>query len=165
MGIVVRWSIDRTASAAFQGAWVQSGHPVRPFAVRRLSTGQTVTTHPHLLSPILGVVNRTISTFLIKQTGLKGTQAQTGAVTLIQRFGSAANLNIHLHCLFLDGVYDTTGEVPVFHPVHSPSAEQVQTLLNTSIKRIMKLLTRLGYLVEEQGLTYMAENDTGECWS
>ena len=26
-------------------------------------------------------------------------------VTLIQRFGSAANLNIHLHCLVLDGVY------------------------------------------------------------
>jgi hypothetical protein len=53
--------------------------------------------HPHLLSPVLGVVNRTISTFLIKQAGLKGTKAQTGAVTLIQRFGSAANLNSHLH--------------------------------------------------------------------
>ena len=38
-----------------------------------------------------------------------------GAVTLIQRFGSAANLNIHLHCLVLDGVYrrGTEGE-PVF---------------------------------------------------
>jgi hypothetical protein len=32
-------------------------------------------------------------------------RADTGAVTLIQRFGSAANLNIHLHCLVLDGVY------------------------------------------------------------
>ena len=28
-----------------------------------------------------------------------------GAVMLIQRLGSAANLNIHLHCLVLDGVY------------------------------------------------------------
>jgi hypothetical protein len=27
------------------------------------------------------------------------TPADTGVVTLIQRFGSAANLNIHLHCL------------------------------------------------------------------
>jgi len=26
-------------------------------------------------------------------------------VTLIQRFGSALNLNIHCHMLFLDGVY------------------------------------------------------------
>jgi hypothetical protein len=29
--------------------------------------------------------------------------ARTGAVTLIQCFGSALNLNIHLHMLFLDG--------------------------------------------------------------
>jgi len=29
----------------------------------------------------------------------------TGAVALIQRFGSALNLNIHFHMLFLDGVY------------------------------------------------------------
>jgi len=35
----------------------------------------------------------------------------TGAVTLIQRFGSALNLNIHFHMLFLDGVYtsDSSG--------------------------------------------------------
>jgi len=34
-----------------------------------------------------------------------GSCVQFGAVTLIQRFGSALNLNIHLHRLFLDGVY------------------------------------------------------------
>ena len=43
-----------------------------------------------------------IATFLIKHSGfkrgLKRDEAHTGAVTLIQRFGSAANLNIHLHC-------------------------------------------------------------------
>jgi hypothetical protein len=116
--------------------------------------------HPQLLSPILQVVNRAISTFLIKQAGLKRPQAATGAVTLIQRFGSAANLNIHLHCLVLDGVYDTTGEVPVFHPVRAPTAAQLQTLLNQIIKRVMKLLTRLGYLVEEQDLVFMAETET-----
>ncbi len=44
---------------------------------------------------------RAISTFLIKQAGLRRAQAATGAVTLIQRFGSAANLNIHLHCLVM----------------------------------------------------------------
>jgi hypothetical protein len=30
---------------------------------------------------------------------------QTGAVALIQRFGSALNVNIHFHLLVLDGVY------------------------------------------------------------
>ena len=38
----------------------------------------------------------------------------SGAVTLIQRFGSAANPNIPLHCLVLDGVYRRTGGEPVF---------------------------------------------------
>jgi hypothetical protein len=65
--------------------------------------------HPQLLSPVLQVTHRAISTFLTKQAGLKRAQAATGAVTLIQRFGSAANLNIHLHCLVLDGVYRATG--------------------------------------------------------
>ena len=71
-------------------------------------------TQPPLLSPALQVINRALSTFLIKQAGLTHSQAQTGAVTLIQRFGSAANLNIHLHCLMLDGVYRLTDGVPVF---------------------------------------------------
>ncbi len=31
--------------------------------------------------------------------------SQTGAITLIQRFGSSLNLNIHFHILFLDEVY------------------------------------------------------------
>ena len=33
-----------------------------------------------------------------------------GAITLIQRFGSAVNSNIHFHMLFLDGVYDVQNE-------------------------------------------------------
>ena len=107
--------------------------------------------HPHLLSPVLQVVNRAISSFLIRQAGLKRPQAATGAVTLIQRFGSAANLNIHLHCLVLDGVYRATGDVAVFYRVRNPTTEELQALLGRIIKRIMKLLTRQGYLVEEQG--------------
>ena len=34
--------------------------------------------------------------------------ARTGAVTLIQRFGSALNPNIHFHMLFPGGVYVDT---------------------------------------------------------
>ena len=60
--------------------------------------------HPDLLSPVLQCIHRVVATFLLKQAGLKRGQAHTGAVTLIQRFGSAANLNIHLHCLVLDGL-------------------------------------------------------------
>jgi len=61
--------------------------------------------HPELLAPILQIIHRAIATFLIEQTGIKRDQAATGAVKLIQRFGSAANLNVHLRALVLDGVY------------------------------------------------------------
>ena len=47
---------------------------------------------------VLQVITRALSTFVIKRAGFTRTQAQTGTVTLIQRFGSAANLNIHLLC-------------------------------------------------------------------
>ena len=63
---------------------------------------------PKLVTPVLQVVHRAITRFLLDQAGLKAEQADSGAVTLIQRFGSAANLNIHLHCLVLDGVYRRT---------------------------------------------------------
>ncbi|MCC6212593.1 MAG: transposase zinc-binding domain-containing protein, partial [Burkholderiales bacterium] len=70
-----------------------------PVALRILFAAQ-----PELLTPVLRIVHRVIGRFLLRQAGLKRATADTGAVTLIQRFGSAANLNNHLHCLVLDGV-------------------------------------------------------------
>ena len=64
-----------------------------------------------------------------------------------------ALLNNHLHCIFLDGVYRITDAGPVFQPVRAPTTEQLHPLLNQIIKRTMKLLKRLGYLIEEEGLT------------
>jgi ribosomal protein S27E len=71
-----------------------------PIPLRLLLAAQ-----PELVTPVLQVVHRVISRRLLDQAGLKADEADSGAVTLIQRFGSAANLNIHLHCLVLDGVY------------------------------------------------------------
>jgi ribosomal protein S27E len=114
-------------------------------------------TQPQLLTPLLRLIHRVIARFLIQQAGLKGSEAHTGAVTLIQRFGSAANLNIHLHCLVLDGVYRRSAGVPVFHAARAPSIEALQTLLAKIITRLIRLLTRQGLLIEEQGTRYLAE--------
>jgi len=61
------------------------------------------------------------------------TEADSGAVSLIQRFGSAANLKIHLHCLALDGVYrrDAGGE-PVFVEARAPTEEAHPALTHSS---------------------------------
>ena len=72
-------------------------------------------------------------------------QGQGGAVTLTQHFGSAANLNIHLHCLLLDGVYRCGADgVPCFVEATAPTDDELHALLRTVINRLMKILTRRG---------------------
>ena len=71
-----------------------------PFQLRFLFASQ-----PAIMGKALGIVYRALSTHITKKAGYTKTTAHTGAVTLIQRFGSALNLNVHLHMLFLDGVY------------------------------------------------------------
>ena len=60
---------------------------------------------PAIMGRVLGIVYRVIATHLVNKAQFTRKTARTGAVTLIQRFGSALNLNIHFHMLFLDGVY------------------------------------------------------------
>jgi len=61
-----------------------------PFQLRFL-----LARYPELMGEILGIVYRALSTQLIKKAGYTKATAQTGSVTLIQRFGSALNLNVH----------------------------------------------------------------------
>jgi hypothetical protein len=49
------------------------------------------------MGKVLGIVYRTLATHITKKGGYNKQTAQTGAVTLLQRFGSALNLNIHFH--------------------------------------------------------------------
>jgi hypothetical protein len=116
---------------------------------------------PELVTPVLQVVQRVLMRHLLESAQLKTDEGHGGAVTLIQRFGSAANLNIHLHCLVLDGVYRCGADgVLEFVEVGSPTDDEVHALLQAIIARLMKLLTRRGVLVEDMGQTYLAEPDT-----
>ena len=72
---------------------VSLAFPVRQFASR-----------PAIMGRVLGIVYCVIATHLIKKAGFTRKVAQAGAVTLIQRFGSALNANVHFHMLFLDGL-------------------------------------------------------------
>ena len=53
---------------------------------------------PDLLGRVLGIVYRSIAMHLCAKAGFSRKTAEAGAVTLIQRFGSALNLNVHLLC-------------------------------------------------------------------
>lgn len=72
-----------------------------PIPLRLLLAAQ-----PRLLTPMLQVVHRVITRHLLGQAGLKAAEAVSGAVTLMERFGSAAHLNVHVLCLVLDGMHD-----------------------------------------------------------
>jgi hypothetical protein len=119
---------------------------------------------PELVAPVLQVVQRVITRHLLAGAQIEADEGHGGAVTLIQRLGSAASLNIQLHCLVLDGVYrcDADGR-PSFVEAGEPTDDELHALLQTVIARLMKLLTRRGVLVEEMGQTYLAEpDDDGE---
>jgi hypothetical protein len=122
-----------------------------PIPLRLLLAAQ-----PKLVTPVLQVVQRVVTRHLLDGVGLKGEEGQGGTVTLIQRFGSAAN--IHLHCLVLDGVYRCGADgVPVFVEASAPSDDELHALLHTVITRLMKMLTRRGILIEEMGQTWLVE--------
>ena len=107
-------------------------------------------TRPAVLTQVLGIVYRAISTFLIHRAGLRvGAGARTGAVTLIQRFASALNLNVHLHMLFVDGVYTFDDERPRLHRGCTPAQAELQRLLHTIAIRVARALERQGLLLRD----------------
>ena len=86
----------------------------------------------------------------MRQAGLQvSSGARTGAVTLIQRFGSALNLNIHLHMLFVDGAYRFSGRGAVFHRARRPTDAELALLLDTLCQRIVRVLERRGLLIAD----------------
>jgi hypothetical protein len=69
-----------------------------------------------------------------------------GAVAIIQRFGAALNLNVHIHALVLDGVYVEEGGSLRFHEAMPPTDDEVDRLLGTIDRRLHRLLARRGVL-------------------
>ena len=107
---------------------------------------------PELLTPLLRIVHQVITGFLVEQAGLRRGPADAGSVTLIQRFGPAANLNVHLHCLVLDGVYRRTEGEPVVGAARAPTDDEFKGLLDQIVARLMKMLMGSGHLVAGQGM-------------
>ncbi len=108
------------------------------------------------MSKVLGIVNRALSTHLIHKAGFTRTEAQTGAVTLIQRFGSALNLNIHFHMLLLDGVYSVDDYRKMrFHRIKAPELKELTQLVHTISLRVARFLERRGLLERDDEDSYL----------
>jgi len=81
--------------------------------------------------------------------GIARQQVQPGAVTCIQRFGSALHANRHFHVIGLEGVYvDRTdqGRKPRFVKGEPPTDADIAEVVQKISRRVIRTLRPLGYL-------------------
>jgi hypothetical protein len=100
-----------------------------------------------LASAVLAVFVRTVFASLRRrarrQWGLP--RSQCGAVTFVQRFGDALNLNLHFHSLVLDGVYAPGPEGRLrFHPLAPPDDAEVARVARRLARGIARRLEKEG---------------------
>ena len=135
---------------------VLRGYPVRqwvlslPIPLRLL-----LARYPKELSKVMQIIHRTISTDIIHRAGYLKKQAKTGAVTYIQRFGSALNRNIHFHMLFLKGVVKKERGQTKFKRVKAPSHSDMERVVNTISHRIAQYLEKAGQIQRDMDNTFL----------
>ena len=80
-----------------------------------------------------------------KQRGLL--HPKCGSVSVVQRFGSALNLNVHFHCLMMDGVYafDPKTKNIGFHRFGKMTTKDVEDLVVRIASKAERWLDKRGY--------------------
>jgi hypothetical protein len=106
---------------------------------------------PMLITRSLDIALRTIFAYQRRLARRAGALApHTGAITFVQRFGGALNLNVHFHCIIPEGVFvRENGEVR-FVALAPPSDEEVLAVLRRMVVRLQRLL-RPGLATAEDG--------------
>ncbi len=105
-----------------------------------------------LCRAVVGVYVRTVLGFLrhvARQAGVE--DGRGGAVAIVQRFGGAMNLNVHVHALVIDGVFAKDGAGVRFHPTPPLNAADVADVLATVEPRVRRLLERRGLGDSDEG--------------
>ena len=71
--------------------------------------------------------------------------ALTGLVAVVQRTDGALRLNVHLHCLGLDGVYVRNGQGALeFHELKAPSSAEVADIARRTAQRLARAFRKQG---------------------
>ncbi len=100
---------------------------------------------PSLAKALLAIALQEIRGWMRRRTGEP--RGETGTITVIQRFGSALNLNVHFHVLMLDGVYTegcVGGELE-WHRAPTPRTSEVEELVVAIALRCERYLGEQGY--------------------
>src|ERR671922_3031366 len=105
-----------------------------------------------LTATVHTIIRTTIAQYYVNQAVTRGAErhkVQAGSVTFIQRFGSAINVNLHFHAIFLEGVYlDRTdqGHKPRFLAGEPPTDTDIAEVVQKISHRVIRTLRSLGYL-------------------
>src|SRR5438132_3691084 len=105
-----------------------------------------------LTAQVHTIIRTTIGQYYVNQAVTRGVprdKLQPGSVTFMQRFGSALNVNLHFHCVFMEGVYLDRTEArrkPRFLTGEPPSDADVADVLQKISHRVIRKLRQLGYL-------------------
>ena len=122
---------------------------------------QYVTTFPHALrfwmaaSRLLtNIVHRIVADEIMgyylgkaEERGIR--DAHAGGATFVQRFGSALQLNVHLHSLVAEGVWSVASGEPVFYHLPGPNDDEVASLVEAVADKVVTMLREKSYLSEE----------------
>jgi len=109
-----------------------------------------------LTAKVHTIIRTTIGQYYVNKAvtrGFERANMQPGSVTCIQRFGSALNLNLHFHVIFLEGIYvDRTaqGLRPRFVQGEPRTNADIAAVVQKISRRVLRTLRQLGYL--EAGL-------------
>ena len=127
--------------------------PTRPWVVSVpvplrywLAASQDLTATVHT------IIRTTIGQYDVNQAvtcGVPRDQVQPGSVTFLQRFGSALQLHLHFHCVFLEGVScDRTAArlKPRFVKSEPPTDTDIAAVVQKISHRVSRTLRSLGYL-------------------
>ena len=111
-----------------------------------------------LCRAVVSVSIRTVLGFLRHVAHVAGVvDGRGGAIAIIQRFGGALNLNVHVHALVIDGVFAGDGPDVRFCPAPWLTAADVADVLATIVPRVRRLLERRGLGDGEEGASAVDE--------
>lgn len=130
-----------------------------PFKMRLL-----IARNQSLMNKALKIYINEIQSFQRKRAKAAGfKEPRSGAVTFIQRFGSALNLNIHFHTVIPDGVFYKTSDGYRFHRLAEPSFVELCSVAIKIRKKVLNAIEKMGLIEDFQ--TFFDEESLGEMQS
>ncbi len=100
---------------------------------------------PPLTSAVLRCFIAAVTSDLRRRARRRGISGdlKTGAMTVVQRFGTSLALNVHFHTLVVDGVWARHDDGRLdFHPLPAPSDQDVARIARAVCRKVQRLTAR-----------------------